>query len=405
MKTWVLFTAFVLAAVPALAENDNIIDIAVRTSSHIDKSVLSSLEDVFSGPFRKMARCYQVLQVAEVGNMLSEAQLEQSIGDRRPVTDASLGMINRFSNAHYLAILDVSKLGNTSTVAARVLDLQHGHRVVITVSAHKEGDLDAALDLVEDVAKRAGEQMPCSLEITGRRQWDLSKLPTGDGTMLKGPLVFFNAAAPLGFGGEPELSGTGTQIDTIKSADMKFSADQRMVSGNANWTSRMDAPSVTLKSERVDASMNRAPYTLTFSDKEFSGTLNGDIAHVEIEWDDTAVAEGGKGSGTVTAKNELAALVGLQKEMKAILEQVGAGAAAQQAEEAVKSEAAKNGMPVFNPDSPTNTVTLPMPGQQDAAYFKLAFDINVRDDDQKRFAATDTIGPYDYDVKIIREKQ
>jgi hypothetical protein len=85
--------------------------------------------------------------------------------------------------------------------------------------------------------------------------------------------------------------------------------------------------------------------------------------------------------------------------MEQMLRSLGMDAAMKAAEQA----ALKDAPPGFDPTSATNTMPVPAPDQTDSVHFKLAFDLNLGEDDQKSVAGSDEIGSFDYKVTIKRE--
>jgi hypothetical protein len=159
-----------------------------------------------------------------------------------------------------------------------------------------------------------------------------------------------------------------------------------------------------MSSPEIDAVAHRAPYTLTFEGKDVSGTLDAQSgkATFSIELLDRGVATGGAGQGTVTLKDQLKLLgVDVPKALQAFGDALGVGDAMRNAEK--QALAAGNAPPGFDPNSPTNTVPIPTPGEMDSAYFRLTFDVPLRDATDVPVTGTDSLGPFDYQVHIKRD--
>ncbi|HZR25222.1 MAG TPA: hypothetical protein VFA59_16625 [Vicinamibacterales bacterium] len=382
------------------AASDNIVAVARPEIKAVDIPNASMFfETEISKGVEAGAVCYKTITHDDVITMVKEAQIEQALTDNERITNAMMTMGGQFGSARYLALMFVGQVGAKYVLAGTLLDAKSATRVASGQQTFDKADV-LANGAVRSLFKSLATKLPCSLEISGTRQIDLAKIANADDTAFAPNLQAMRLLAPLGLGGEPTFSGRGSQSDTLV-AEIKGGDQDATIGGTATWTSTMDAPVVNMSSPGADVVMRRAPYTLKFDGEAVTGTYDdaSNKASFALELLEQGTATGGAGQATVTLKNQLAGLIGALDSIESAAKALGVNVKALE-QEAASASGAPAG---FDPHKATNTLPVPSPGQTDAAYFRLSFDLNMRDDDEKRVSGNDSLGPYNYVVRVKRE--
>ncbi len=153
-----------------------------------------------------------------------------------------------------------------------------------------------------------------------------------------------------------------------------------------------------MASKEADGVITRAPYTLSF-DEDFSGPYDEGTrtAKFDEELSDRAPESNGPGTADVTLKDRLAAFGDLANGLSAMVQALtGTDPSAQ----ARQQQAAEDPNMQLSPDLHHAVVTLPDPKHQDSAYFRLAFPVNLKKQDDTHVTGTDEIGTFDYVVRV-----
>lgn len=386
----VAFAMMVVPAASAAAEQRTVS--VVKPVTNGLPEVLADVSAPLAEGIKKTALCYNVMEYAGVQGVLTLEQMRQLLGDDSHA-DQVLAALQNYASAPYIALLSFGKVGSTYTMYAALLDTHSGRALAREMKTSQQGA--DFFDLAGPIGEEFGKKLPCYVRIEGKRQVDLSKITDINSGYFAANMALFRALAPMALGSVPAFTGHLTETDTID-FQPEISDDKTTMTGHATWKANLDAPSVTMTSPEVDETMTRAPYTLNFT-SELSGTYDEPSrkAHFETVLSEQAPQTDGAGTAHVTLKDRLGAIGQVTDALAQLAQQL----TGQDIKQAAQRQAGDPNVKMSD-DLQSGVVTLPDPKMQDAAYFKLGFDLDLQKQDDTHVTGSDEMGTYDYTIHI-----
>jgi hypothetical protein len=385
--------AFAMVCVPvASAASDPRMVTVVKPVTNGLPEVLADVSAPLAEGIKKTALCYNVMEYAGVQGVLTLEEMRQLLGDDSHA-DQVLAALQNYASAPYIALLSFGKVGSTYTMYAALLDTRSGRALAREMkTTPRAADF---FDLAEPIGEEFGKKLPCYVRVEGKRQVDLSKITDITSGYFAANMALFRALAPMALGSVPTFAGHLTESDTID-FQPEISDDKTTLTGHATWKAMLDAPSVTMTSPEADETMTRAPYTLSFA-KDLSGAYDEPSrkAHFDTVLSDQAPQSNGAGTAHVTLKDRLGAIGQVTDALAQLAQQLTG--------QNIKHEAERQADDpnlTMSDDLQSAVVTLPDPKMQDAAYFKLGFDLDLRKPDDTHVTGSDEMGTYDYTVHV-----
>lgn len=351
-------------------------------------------DDQYASGLEKGALCYAVDRYGDIRDILSIEQERQLLGNDS-LTDATLGAVRGIVSDPYLATLVINRINDSYSVVGTVLDVTSSR--ALARGERSASSETALLEALPALGEELGRKLPCFVQVTGKRQIDLSKVTQATTGRLGLNMELFRAMAPLALGDEPTFTGQVTETDTITFAP-QISGDQTLMTGHASWQAVIEAPVVGMTSREVDAVVKRAPYTLSFTE-DLSASYDdaAHAAHLDVELTDQTPQTDGPGSADVTLKDQLAGFGDIANAIGALAQQL----TGQDVKAFARQQAQADDPNVkMSDDLHHGVVTLPDPRNHDSAYFKLAFDVALKKPDDTAVKGSDEVGTFDYVVHI-----
>ena len=362
------------------------------------QATAGELNEWFRKGLEQGAPCYHLLMQSDARELIRLATWDQLFGNDA-ASDRILGGLGRQFNGD-VAALRIHLLGGKYFIFGFVAD---GQSITVLARGERTTDsVDALIDQAQSLGQELGRKLPCYVAITGKRVTDLAKLLDDSQAADSGPAfaaAILKAVGPFAMGSVPAFTGTVTETDSIV-FPVKVSDDDATITGQAAWKASIDAPAITMTSKEMDASSKRAPYRLSFTE-DVSAPYDQTARRVRLDttFSDRQPESGGAGSVDVTFKDQMAALSTSLIQGLAAFDKYFTGE-----DPTAKAMALANTDPHCTydiPRAPHGRCTLPDPNFQDSAYFRLAADINLREEDDARVTGTDAMGSFDYVVRIL----